>query len=200
MRNFTLFLCVLPLIGLANLGCTRYDWRVTAPPELAGTFDEKAELARDAGQLQYRLVASENRAVVRIANPTTRPVTLLGGSSVVVDPGGQSHALRTQTIAPNSFAKIIIPPLRPQVRPGPSIGFGVGVGIGSTYHRRGYPYGGVGAYDGFPDEPAYYTVYEDDDSYYWDWHGEGAVRALLRYRWDGGEETTQELTIQRTKR
>ena len=87
--------------------------------------------------LEYRLRSYENRLVVNVFNPTPDPVTLAGERSYVVAPNGQSHPLRGQTIAPDTFVKMILPPMRPYYREsGPNIGFGLGVGISSRGHYR----------------------------------------------------------------
>ena len=85
-----------------------------------------------------------------IFNPTGDAITLLGDQSSVVDPRGQSHPLRTQSIAPAAFIKLILPPMRPVYRANPSIGIGVGVGFSRAYYNR-FGYGGV--YDPLWDEP-----------------------------------------------
>jgi len=115
--------------------------------------------------------SSEGHLVIKVFNPTNDTILLLGRLSSVVDPGGQSHPLLDQTIAPASFVKLILPPLRPQVTPtGPSIGIGVGV-VG----YRDAP----GPYD---DHPRYFAVYDASDPLYWDWQGETDVKLTLVYR------------------
>jgi hypothetical protein len=110
----------------------------------------------------------------------------------VVDPGGQSHPLRDLTIAPQSFGKLILPPMRPRLeRQGPSIGIGVGGVFGSARHRR---YGGGGFYDAGPQ----YMAVVDDNALYWDWDGETTVSMTLVFE-RGGNSFTHDFAIRRRK-
>ena len=189
MRIASLLLSVT-LIG--GVGCARYEYDVVSPPQAAGHVGTKSDHTFALDPLEYRLRTLDNRLVLRVYNPTGENVTLLGARSTVVDPDGQSHPLVTQTIAPGgSFIKLILPPPRPRVyRGGPTFGIGVGTRVGSAARRRGY-YGYGGAYDAFDDwpydgGPRYMTVYDETDTYYWDWKGEGQVRLNLVYARDGG--------------
>jgi hypothetical protein len=59
--------------------------------------------------LEYSMRTVDNRLVVRVFNPTDDAIELVGPRCSVVDPDGQSHPLRTQSIAPGSFIKLIFP-------------------------------------------------------------------------------------------
>ncbi len=179
------------------LGCARYEYDVVAPAQAAGHVGTKADHTFALDPLEYRLRTVDNRLVMRVYNPTNANVTLLGARSTAVDPGGQSHPLVTQTIAPGgSFIKLIPPPPRPRVyRGGPTFGIGVGTRVGSAARRRGYD--GYGAAydnldDGWPyDEgPRYLTVYDDNATQYWGWEGEGQVRLNLVYTRGGDDGAT----------
>lgn len=154
-------------------GCARYEYDLVEPADLArhigGAADEHVSLE----PLHYILRSYENRLVMRIENPLDEPIQLLGEKSYVVDPSGQSHPLRSQTIAPKTFIKLILPPPRPYYREdGPY--FGIGVGVSSARWGR-YP-----AYDAWVwDEPRYYTIYNESDAGWWDWEGETDVRMML---------------------
>ena len=183
---------ILPFASLAIAwscltGCAHYEFDLVDPPEFARHVgDANAQrLTRDP--LDYRMQSSEGHLVIKVFNPTNDTILLLGRLSSVVDPGGQSHPLLDQTIAPASFVKLILPPLRPQVTPtGPSIGIGVGV-VG----YRDAP----GPYD---DHPRYFAVYDASDPLYWDWQGETDVKLTLVYR-RGNDQFTQTFTFHRTK-
>jgi hypothetical protein len=136
----------------------------------------------------------DNRLVVRVFNPTEDVIELVGPRCTVVDPSGQSHPLRTQSIAPGSFIKLIFPPPRPQMYDnGPTFGVGVGGGVrvDSSRYRTYDPY--------WPDYgPRYMAVYDESDAYYWDWRDEGEVRAVLTFR-RGEKEFRHELVFRRQK-
>jgi hypothetical protein len=130
--------------------------------------------------------------VIQIYNPTDDTITLLGPQSSAVDPGGQSHPLRTQTMASRSFIKLILPPPPPTIqRDGPSLGFGIGV-IGSRSHRHF-------TNDGLIDDDPRYLVIVDNDAYYWEWNGETDVRLLLVFD-RGGKTFSHEFVIARKKK
>jgi hypothetical protein len=154
-------------------GCANYEYNLTDPPDLARHIG-KSDQTIPLDPLAYHFITDSNHLVIRIENPMDTPVELLGDQSVVVSPDGQSHPLRSQTIAPYSFAKLIFPPLRPRFEnTGPTFG----IGVGAVHHVR-YP-----AYPDFP-TPRYLYLY-DDETYYWDWEGETAIRLTVVYRHQG---------------
>jgi hypothetical protein len=164
---------ILFIVLLAG-GCARYEHEIVRPEELSAHIPTRVDTVVDREPLEYRFRTVDNRLVMRIYNLSDDPITLLGEESSVVDPTGQSRPLRSQTIAPQSFIRLILPPPPPRVqRVGPSIGIGVGTRIG--HHRHGpYPYAGAH----HPIGPAYFRVV-DDDAYYWDWPREGQIRLML---------------------
>ena len=198
-------LSVLLLFAAGPLvGCTRYEYDIVAPPELAQHVGTKQWVTAAQEPLEYRFITVESRLVMQIHNRTPDPVQLLGERSVVVDPRGQSHALRGQTIAPNSFVKLVLPPMPARVeRGGPRVGFGIGLGLGSAGYRGRhgyYPYGGLGYHDPFwYDEPRYYAVVDPNDSTYWEWSGEGEARLTLVYDRGGGKTFTHHFVLDRRK-
>jgi hypothetical protein len=120
----------------------------------------------------------------------------------VVDPGGQSHPLRSATIESHSFVKLILPPVPVYVDPyGPSIGIGFGTSTqrsdadhplylmndGWHHHHFNHGFGHYYAwsywdpwyYDYYA--PRYYVLYDENDATYWNWRGEGEARASLAY-------------------
>lgn len=189
---------LLLLVGVMPLGCASYEYDIVAPTDLARPVT-KEPTSFPLEPLEYRLQTVENRLVMQIYNRTEASVQLLGDRSVVVDPQGQSHPLRSQTIAPASFVKLILPPMPTRVeRTGPS--FGIGVGIGSAGYRR-YPgsftYGSYWE-DPWYDQPRYYAVVDPNDGSYWTWDGEGNVRLTLIFDVQG-KQVSQSFTIARRK-
>jgi hypothetical protein len=185
-------LCSLPLIG----GCATYEFDLTRPEQFATHIGRKQDVRVTIDPLEYRFRTLENRLVVRIFNPTNDAIELSGSQSSAVDPKGESHPLRGQTIVPGTFVKLILPPMRPTVYdPGPHFGFGFGIvgRAGNPFHDPFYgPFG-----SGFYDEPRYYTVY-DDDNYYWNWPGESTARLLLTFR-RGEQSFRHQFTFARKK-
>jgi len=179
------------LLLLLVVGCAKYEYDITHPPDFATHVGTKSDAVTNHEPLVYRWRTVDNRLVVRIYNQSDAPIELMGEKSTVVAPGGQSHPLRGQTIAPQSHAKLILPPPRPRVyNAGPT--FGVGVGAQVDHRRRHHP-----IHDPYWDEPRYLVVY-DDDAIYWDWKGETDVRLTLVYQ-RGDETIRHDFTIHRKK-
>ena len=171
-----LFMALCTLGG----GCAKYEYNLVKPTELQRHIGKDADAVIPWDPLEYRMRTVDNRLVVRIFNPTQDIIEMVGPRCSVVDPEGQSHPLRTQTIAPGSFIKLIFPPPRPQVYDyGPTFGVGVGYQV-DAYPYRYYPYG----YDPYWNYygPHYLAVYDENDTYYWEWKGEGETRAVLTFR------------------
>ena len=180
---------------LLLVGCARYEYDITRPTDLAMHVGTKSDAIAPLPPLEYRFRTVENRLVMSIYNTTDDPIQLIGERSSVVDPEGQSHPLRSQPIAPNSFIKQILPPYRPRIeRSGPTFGIGIGTHVGHR-HRRAYPYDAFD--DPYYDEPRYFAVIEDN-ALYWSWSGEGQIRMMLVFaRKD--ETFTHEFVIRRVK-
>ena len=192
---------LLAWLSAASLGCARYEFDLVQPADLARHVgaDKPVEVTLDP--LTYRLQTAESRLVMRIHNPTEAPVRLLGDQSTVVDPRGQSHPLRSQTIAPRSYIKLIFPPLQPRLEPrGPVIGIGVGGFVTSgRYYRHRHFHGGAFGYDPFLDGPRYYSMYDPGDAAYWEWDGEGEARLLLAYQRGDQKPFTHEFVFRRRR-
>jgi hypothetical protein len=183
----------LILLLLAG-GCARYEFNLVEPADLAAHIarDKQTIVKRD--EMEYRMQSVDNRLLMYVVNPTDDPIELIGPQSTAVDPRGQSHPFRSQSIAPHSFVKLILPPMRPYYRTGPS--FGIGVGI-HAYRGRRYPFGG-GFYDPFWDEPRYFAVVDETDTLYWSWEGESEARIRLTFR-RGREEFHHNFLFRRKK-
>lgn len=181
-------LALLGILVLGSIGCARFEYDVVRPEEFAGRAPTRVDYIVERDPLEYRLRAVGGRLVVRIYNQSEESITLLGSQSTVVDPTGQSRPLITQTIAPQSFIKIMLPPPRPRVyQTGPSIG----IGVGGTYRRAGYEGYNEGYNGGFNDfaEPRYLAVYDESSPVFWEWRGEGQVRLTLVFARAGGTFT-----------
>ena len=216
LRPATLALLLLPLLAGVG-GCAHYEYDIVQPPELArhvGTGEEVIPV----DPLEYRMRTVENRLVLHIINPTDDPVTLIGAQSYIVSPGGQSHPLRPQTIAPHTFIPLILPPMRPYYYypSGPTWGFGfgvVGVSGGHSHHdghhggghRGGRVYYSAAYYDPFfygPPYygPPYYMVVDEADPIYWEWKGESDVRLHLVFQRGTNAKTfSDDFTFHRKK-
>ena len=134
---------------------------------------------------------------MQVHNPTTQPIKLLGAQSFVVDQRGQSHPLRSQTIGPQSFIKLVRPPVRTPVAPGgPVIGIGIGAGFERAYYGPGYATWDA-FYEPYWTYPRYYS--ENGDSDYWDWSGQTDVRLDLTFQEDDFKPFSQEFTFRRRK-
>ena len=193
---------LLILLGLSGLmwlstGCAKYEYDILEPQDHAGHIGSKSDHDVTVEPLMYRLRAYDNRLVMRIYNETDDPIHLQGDRSFVVDPEGQSRPLRSQTIAPRSFIKLIFPPVRPYWNTGPSVGFGVGY-VASSSDCKGSN-ANVVYRPAFYDQPRYYSL-DDGGVVYWDWRGEGSVRVTLVYQREGANETfSQSFSFQRKK-
>lgn len=170
-------LCV-SLVFLLLTGCAHYEYQLIDPAQSAGHIGSKADYVVKLEPLEYRFRAVEGRLVVQIHNPTDQTIQLKGNESYVVDLNGQSHPLRSLSIAADSFGKVIIPPPRPEVYDtGPRIGFGVGVThVGMVNDARYLEP------DPLINRPRYLAVYDEEDSYYWDICGEGELRVRFTYQ------------------
>jgi hypothetical protein len=180
------FLCFsLTLWGVLP-GCSPSTFELVQPPRFAQQIGSDHDTTFQISPLTYRLRAVEDHLVIRIYNTSDDPITFLGAESYVVDPQGQSHALPNQTIAPQSFIKLILPPLPPDQTPaGPSISLGVsssGIGIDagqSALERPAAPHAAVDK---------------------WTWPGEGLVRLSFRFRHGSDPPFTHSFSLRRHKR
>ena len=156
-------------------GCTPYEFDLVEPPDLATHIrrSNAQQVAFSRDHLDYRLRAVEGRLVMWISNPADDHVQLLGEESYVVDPDGQSHPARGQSIAPHSFIKLILPPMGHVYGAGPAFSFGLEV----TYNGPNAPERGDAAYGG----PQYCNQYESADAVFWTWDGESSIRMRLSF-------------------
>jgi hypothetical protein len=186
---------LIVLLVVFCVGCARHEYDLVRPTELAGRAPTREDYTFERDPLEYRLRTVSSRLVMRIYNQTDDAITLLGTQSTVVDPRGQSHPFVTQTIAPQSYIKLILPPMRPRVyQSRPTIG----IGVGGYYGRRAGRHGYDAFHDDWPVEPRYLTVVSDSAPIYWEWRGEGDVRLTLVFDRDG-ERFTHDFVIARVR-
>src|SRR5690348_13162230 len=133
-------LMLLLAVPLLASGCAHYDFNLVKPEQFAATVGKKQDTVVTLDPLEYHFRNVDNFLVVRIKNPTDDPIQLLGDRSSAVDGHGEAHPLRSQTIPPAAYVKVIVPPPRPTAYdPGPHFGFGFGT-VGYAGHYR---YGGA---------------------------------------------------------
>ena len=184
------------VIALATLvGCARYEFDLQRPTELAQHIGDKTPTSIELAPIRYQLQSAEGRLVMMIHNTDGQPITLRGDQSYVVAPSGQSHPLRTQTIAPGSYIKLILPPFRPRSdREGPVIGFGFGTVIGSANEPSPMP-AGIGK---TLTAPVYLRI-DESDATYWEWEGQTEATISLKYDGPDGKTLTHAFTFKRVK-
>jgi hypothetical protein len=182
MRNATLLL-ILALLG----GCSKYNFQLTEPRELAQTIGYSDPAIVKLPPLDYHMQAAENRLVMKIYNTSEEQINFLGDRSYAVAPDGQSHPLPNQSIAPHSFIKLILPPM-PPVYPAQPV-FGIGVS-----YSQGYPFGW---YDPDFGRPIYLSA-AGSGAFYWSWPGESSVPLRLTFQ-KGSETFHQDFTFQKRK-
>lgn len=184
------------MLAVIAAGCARYQCEIVQPPDLARHVPEDHDVVFSRGPLVYRLRSYQNHLVIQIENETSEPIQLLGGRSFVVDPEGQSHSLQEETMAPQTFIKLVLPPIVPEITPvGPVIG--IGLGVNSIY--------GPGYDLSFENpswlRPRYYAA-PDVENRYWKWDGETDVRLSLSFSQVGSAQApfTQEFVFHRRKK
>ena len=177
-------------------GCASYEYNLVQPADLSRHIDTKTDQVITLSPLQYRLRTVDSRLVMRIYNQSHAPIELAGAQSTVVDPEGQSHPLPSQAIAPDSFIKLIFPPVPPRVYgPEPAIGIGMGYGwrVDALPTRRA-----VDAPRPLS-VPEYCAVIAGSDSLYWNWHdADGEMRLNLVFQ-QQGKEIRQSFIFRRQK-
>lgn len=182
---------LLLLIPLLLSACTRYAYDLTAPPDLAQRIPRDKGAAISLDSINYRFDIVDTHLIIRAYNNGPDPIELLGNESFIVDPSGQSRPMKSQTIPPGTFIKVILPPQQILYRdPGPRIGIGLGVGISSNH--RHHPFHGHHFHDPFYDpfydpwydpwysEPRYLLAVPEDG--YWAWPRDTEVRIRFAYR------------------
>lgn len=190
----SIFRSSLTILLLIISGCTRYEYIVVEPANSLPPASGKSSQMLPLTPLEYRLIVVENRLVMQIHNPTDDAIELRTQGSSLVTEDGETHPVRPMPIAPGGFAKLILPPPRPTMeRTGPSVTIGAGVSSGG--YSRWDPYYGGGYYG----EPSSYRVYDANDPYWWDWHGESTIKLTFTYA-RASETFTHELAIRRQKR
>jgi hypothetical protein len=184
MTMMRMLLIALALSMLAA-GCAQSQFQIVRPEKLQMRIGEASQRV-ETPNMVYNMLAKENRLVILIYNSRPNPVYLLGQKSSIVDPKGASHPLRSMTIAPNSYAKLIMPPLRPRFETTPQWQFGVGVGTQVSDSAAGPAA-----------KPLYMDSFEDADAFYWDWDGPRPVRLTIVYSTPDGKEFSDEFSFEK---
>src|SRR5262245_32444388 len=97
---------LLPVIFLLlSIGCTHAEFDLTQPENLRTHIGTKDDAIVRLDPFEYRLRAYDDHLFIQVYNPTDEPIQLIGEQSAVVDPKGQSHRVRSATIAPKSYVK-----------------------------------------------------------------------------------------------
>jgi hypothetical protein len=181
-----------PTVGWAALlamclccGCAHYEFDVVQPP-VNGHVGRHSDTHISIDPLVYRMRSVGGRLVVWIENPKTEPIELLGRGSVAVDPWGQSHPLEEQTIAPGSYIKLVIPPMRPSGgNSAPPQTSGAFSAADQPGYIRPQGYGQANGSAG-------------DDVRYWDWNDESEIELNLVFQ--RGDKTFMQTFVVRRAR
>lgn len=184
MQIMRKLLIVIALCVLAA-GCAQSEFQIVRPERFQMRIGEAAQRV-ETPNMVYNMLAKEGHLVVLIYNARPNPVYLLGQRSSLVDPKGASHPLRSVTIAPNSYSKLIMPPLRPRFETTPQWQFGVGIGTQISHPTTQPTF-----------KPLYMDSFEDADSFYWDWDGSLPVRLTMIYSTPDGKEFSDEFAFEK---
>lgn len=194
-RNFRWL--ALPLMACMLGGCAHYRFDIVSPENLRRPIPQDSTLVIRLSPMEYRMQAVENHLVIRVFNISSDPIRFLGDQSTIVDPGGQSHAMYGQAIAPGAYMKLILPPMVEYVAYYPYTTVGVGFGYG--WHHRFYGgWHGAYWYDPLWDEPAYVPAYEPNQPY-WRWYGPGDVKLMLTFQHGTDKPFTQAWAFDRVR-
>jgi len=181
--NINLRLLGLALVGLC--GCQTHTYRLVQPATANATIGE-TPIPLKIEPLEYRVAQHDNRISLRVLNPTSERIVLLGERSSVIDASGESHPLRGRVMEPHSYIRLVLPPV-PSGFQHPDYTWGWGWG-GATWGWGwpGYPpMSGPYYAEGFLGPPP--LVYEHPLTVYdWTWN-RGPVHLRLTY--DRGKES-----------
>ena len=174
----------LTLLGVAG-GCASATYDIVEPSQSARRIAGDSDTLVEMKPVAYRFRSVEDHLVIRIYNPGDVAISVLGPDSYVVDPGGQSHAVVSQTIPPGAFVKMILPPLPPEQTPtGPYLAFQVSSG-------------GVAMDNPMPRLDPQGLRNQAGDT--WTWSGDGEVKLRLKYQLGNAEPFTHSFSIRRNK-
>ena len=156
-------------------GCKSYEYRLVEPAQYARLI-VKEPVSIHYDPMDYGLSRYHDHVAMSINNPADEPITLRSDQSYVVDPHGESHPIRGQTIAPHSHVWLLLPPVPASFS---------GYAYAPYYGPPGWWYPGYGhhwhyRYDPWPYYGPYaysYTVYTPYD---WRWKP-GEARLHLAY-------------------
>lgn len=173
----------------AMAGCHTTTFEMTTPVAAVITPDRPFHLAVDP--LRFEFFTADDHLGVKIFNPTAETIKLLGPESSAVDQQGNSHPLISQTIAGNSFIKMILPPPRPWGSGG-AVRIGL-IPVDTPGARYGYP-------DDGPPQPQEMLPDPYNAPVYWDW-SDNTVAVHLHFVFERDKSTFgQSFVIQRVDR
>ena len=104
-------LMLLALAATCLCGCQTYVYRIAQPQTGAPVVGDQPVTVH-VDPLDYTFRREESRLSMQINNPTADRILLRADRSYVVDPQGESHPVRARIIAPHSFSRMLLPPLR----------------------------------------------------------------------------------------
>jgi hypothetical protein len=189
MSRFRFASLLVPAV-LTLSGCAVYEFDLTRPEDLAGRAGREEALVRKIEPIEYRLISVENRLVVKMFNTSDQAIKLLAPESTVVDPDGQSRSIKAASIQPGSFARVVMPPVRPEFRSSSGSTARVGTYYGPGLRRSDFGHTEM-------DIPENYQLVDGGETF-WEWRGETEARLVLVYERDG-ERFTHRLTLNRVK-
>jgi len=166
-------------------GCQTYSYRILKPAVTPPAVTEHP-VSVSLEPLEYRFTQQQDRLAMRVINPTSDRLLLVGNKSFVIDPAGETHPMRGRVIGPHSYVRLLLPPV-PFTFSHPDYTWGWGWG-GSPWGWGwpGYvPLSGPYFAEGFIGPPP--IVYEQALTVYdWRWK-HGTVRLHMEY--ERGKET-----------
>lgn len=167
----------------AVAGCANYRYDVVTESGSVAAVAKDRDLVVPAAPANLRLRQVESRCVLILENPTTQPITLDGAGSTIVDPRGESRAILSQSIAPGSFVKFVLPPYdeRPRINPGFQFGIGVMVDASPVDTR-----------------PAHRLQINGPKQEFWTWDGEGEIKIMFSLRQEQ-DHVRRQLVLRRSK-
>jgi len=183
------------LFGLLLIaaGCAQYEYVLVKPSPFARTITkEKTRITQPP--MEYEFVRENDHLMMAIINPGQEPVTIVQSKSFIVSPDGESHPLPSSSIAPRSYAALLLPPEPPvyRSRPGLSIGFGFGNYFGGPHFGTG-----IGYYDTIYEGPRDYYLVGGGPNY-WPWKV-GQVRMRLFYEQANTNTFEHDFVLERRK-
>jgi hypothetical protein len=122
---------LITLVAVCLTSCTTYRYRIVQPASGASAVADQPVNVR-CEPLDYRLFRDHDHLAMQVTNPTDDRIVLLGNSSFVIDPSGESHPIRDRVLGPHSFTMFLLPPIPFTYATPDYWGWGPGWGWGYT--------------------------------------------------------------------